>query len=162
MMKLHAEIGFHVPMTNDGKSRAYVEITDRISGCVILEAELTFDDYATGILRNMHSVPCVVELSDSENIGKKAEHKHEVVWVPEFNYKLGPDGNQEIPKVVTTAVAEFEVDGWKARRSDCCNHHNWVRKDPPRKNMKGHWMNVTFFRWVEATDEEREAAKRNY
>ena len=151
-MRLHCDIGFNVA-TGAGNLHPSVTITDRISGCVILEAELTMEAYAEGVLTARHSVPCVVDLNDSGVIGQKVERKQEAVWVPSGDFK---DRN----KTAAKALKPFEKDGWRGSVTDATNHHRWIRKPPPEgeKEGSGFWYNVTFHRYVPATDAEREAA----
>lgn len=159
-MKLHCDISIHVSH-GGGEYFPRVTIRDRLSGVVVLEAEMTMEDYAKAVLTNLHSVPCEVYFNDSGDVGKKCERKDEVVWVPDSKSFKDDARLRNAEK----HLKPFEVDGWVGSASDACNHHNFVRRPPPARCQedRGSWYRVSFHRFVEATDADREAAtKRDY
>ena len=151
MKQLHADIGFHIA-TSGGETFPYVRITDRISGCIILEAQLSFEDYAQAVLTSRHDVPCVIAFNDKGPIGKKRETKHELVWVPHGDY------GEKRKEAAREAIAKHEVDGWKGSYEDALNSHR-IRRLPAPEGAKpgdGSWYDVGFVRWVRATQEDIE------
>jgi hypothetical protein len=160
MKKLHGNIGFHIANGSDGK-RPYVRITDRLSGEVILEAELSFEDYAEGILTLRHDVPCFINFNDDGPIGKKREYKEELVWIPRA-WELTEEQRE---REVRHAVGVKEVDGWMGSDEDARNSHNWTRKAPPPglNRDDGVWMRITYVRYVEPTKQDiNNAAKARF
>lgn len=157
-MKLHCDIGFHIHR-GVGEDKPKIEIIDRISGCVVLVVEMTMEDYSKGILTNINSVPCVIELNTQGNVGKKIEHKNITVWIP------NPKKRSEQIENAKKYLQEYETDGWHGNHTDATNYYSWATKDPPKgsNSSDGHWHNVGFHRWVESTNEEREkVGERKY
>lgn len=67
----------------------------------------------------------------------------EKVFVPDAPY-----GEQE--KAAAEAVAKYETDGWKARKSDAMNPHYRSKKAATVDGKKGAYYTVTFTRFVDA------------
>lgn len=143
MKKLEGYISFHVSQTNEGPV-PYVRVVDKLSGCAILEAKLTLEDYVLGVLTARHEVPCQIEWNKDGPIGKNRETKEEIVWVPKHY-------DDKKKSIIAQALKPFEVDGWKGRVEDCFNPHKWVEKVPPegKCHVDGNWYRVIFVRWVE-------------
>ncbi len=141
-------IGF--PSGNGGR---FTEITieDTVSGCYIASVRMSMAEFANAI-SSLACRPAVLQRVAVRSIGKKRELKEEEVFVPSGDYK-----NRE--NIGRKAVAPFEVDGWECHNvSDTSNHHRWTNKEPP-KGKKGNWHRVTFFRFVDATPDDLDAAR---
>lgn len=78
-------------------------------------------------------------------VGLKREHKTEVVKVMGNSYDA--DNDQQIE----AAFAPYEVDGWRGRRQDAKNHHNWrghSRQGEPNWTL----VSVAFERYVQPAE----------
>lgn len=94
----------------------HIEIQDEISHCRVLDIYMSFEEFAKALTSSIGKAD-IRHFPDSP-IGMRAESKTEIVPF-ESGY---PAAESDITK----ALKPFEVDGWKARRSDMTNHHHRV------------------------------------
>jgi len=113
-----------------------IEITDALSGTKFLQVELTAEVLGL-VLTGLSFQECKFNLHRVDLVGKKREHKSELVPRPK-KYRDDKKAAEEADGL----LAPFEIDGWKAHRYDLYNHHNWVKDD---------MVQVGFIRFVEAT-----------
>ena len=109
-----------------------IELTDEISFTRFLEVKIGVAEFAKALTGASYT-NCDFELR-TDNVGKKHEHKEEIVPVGSVIY---------VPYTKRKATGEkllkpFEVDGWKGNVDDLFNHH--------RHTSKG--QRVTFHRYV--------------
>jgi hypothetical protein len=112
-----------------------IEIMDKASGCKIIEATLTPEEFGLGIL-GLSDRKCKIQLHDQVFIGKLRQVKTETVFFQGRNDK----------EAAIAAMKIFEIDGWKGREEDLFNQH--------RRYLVGiehdYWKaNVTFVRFVD-------------
>jgi hypothetical protein len=107
----------------------HISIEDDLSGCRVLDIYMALDEFAKSITASYGAAD--IQHFPMSPIGKKVENKSEIV---PFNWTLRTSKEEE-----DAALAPFEVDGWKARRSDLTNHHCRTNKG----------QRVVFFRYVE-------------
>lgn len=125
-----------------------ITLEDELSRCRVVQIELTLADFAEA-LTGMFGVPCQFTWPSSSVVGKRHEHKTEVVFIPD---KCTDRKDQESAR---KHFAEFEVDGWRGRVSDAFNSHRWAKDERPNPcGVRGMWTSITFDRWVEAESAE--------
>jgi hypothetical protein len=124
--KCHLSIGRVI--NSSGDDYILLSIQDELSGCSILEAECSLEDFAL-ILTGMGKT-IDFGIRSLGKIGKKLETKYERI---QLNFDASDNEIRE-------AVREFEVDGWCGKDECCKNHHNRVGDDGYR---------VLYVRWVE-------------
>jgi hypothetical protein len=118
----------HLQGFNEDTTPIHIEINDAASGCRVLDVYLAYDEFSKALTSSQGEA--TIEIRNLTNIGKKLE-SHECL-VP---FQFSNDSEKDID----AALKPFEVDGWKAWRSDMTNHHNG-----------GNGMQrVRFFRYVE-------------
>lgn len=115
--------------------REFIEITfrDCSSGTEFVTARVKLDDFARALTGLGH-----LDMSFDfypELVGKKYEHKTEIVPRPDVGYN---DKNRN--EIAAKAFAPFEVEGWKGRVDDLFNSH--------MRTKEGY--RVIFTRYVEA------------
>lgn len=144
-------------MTSNFNNPRPIRITlkDDLSSCEVVEINLSLEAFANAITAAGFQ-PCEFEFNASGVVGKKREHKTEVVFIPnKIGYKKGNNGDR---KAVQPYLAPYEVDGWKGRASDALNSHNWDReqRSPPKgaKVDSGNWTTIVFERWVDVPETE--------
>ena len=135
--KLKSEIILTRPQ-GGGKERVVFQIVDKISGLVAFRIEMSIPEFGE-MLSSPQNVPCIVKHFQSDNIGKKYEHKSELVPRPEI-------GVEDKDKVLEELLKPFEIDGWIGSRDDLTNHHNWVSDNKSK---------VTFVRWVDVDESQK-------
>lgn len=106
-----------------------ISLVDEISRSQCVEIHLTIE--ALGMCLTQSEQECEFEWRP-DVVGMTVENKTEVVLY---------DCTNKDQKVLDKALAPFEVDGWKARRSDMSNHH---RRTPSGEQR------VVFLRHVKA------------
>jgi hypothetical protein len=111
----------------------HITVTDELSGCRVCELYMRLDEFTKALMSSEGKAS--MEYYTNAPIGMKAENKTEVV---PCEFTVYGDEN------IDAALKPFEVDGWKARRSDLSNHHYSVKGG----------QKVTFFRHVEVETEE--------
>lgn len=116
-----------------------IEVTDNLSHCRIVEIRMSLEAFANAVFSHYES--CTVEYYDVATIGMRAENKTDLV---PFDMFTGRDNEAAQSK----ALKSFEVDGWKARRSDLQNGHCAVQEGTKR------FQRVVFFRHVDPTTGE--------
>ena len=99
-----------------------VRISDATSRCQLLEAFFRLDDFME-ILTGRSGITGEGEYYPDTPVGCTQESKEENVRRPKSYEESAED--DEILK-------PYEVNGWKARRSDLHNHHHWVKTDKVR------------------------------
>lgn len=105
-----------------------VELTDDISGCQFVSAEMSIEGFGRAIVGHGY-VDCTFQLS-AKNVGMKREVKVvdvESEWT-----------HQNDTKAAENILRKHEMDGWVGRLDDMFNHH--------RRTKTGY--NVTFIRFV--------------
>ena len=108
----------------------HITISDESSGCRVLEIYMSLEEYAKATFSSQGQ--CVIEhYPNGCFIGMKSENKTEIVPFDMFK-----DGRAE--GAIDAALKPFEIDGWKARRSDMTNGHDRVKGG----------QKVVFFRYV--------------
>lgn len=108
----------------------HITIDDEISGCRVLDLYMRLDEFAKAVTSSQGKAS--IRHFRSAPVGMKAENKTEIV---PYKHAYGKDHSEDEAK----ALGPFEVDGWRARRSDLSNHHHYVSEGKQR---------VTFFRHV--------------
>lgn len=114
--------------------RMHITIEDKISGCRVLEIYMSLEEFAKALTASYGEA--TIEHFPNSPVGKKHEHKTEVVPIPkkdEFHLRNKPERVKELLK-------PFEVDGWRGNTSDMTNHHCFV----PNKGQS-----VGFHRYVD-------------
>lgn len=119
--------------TSSSHDGNYITITfvDAASRSHFFDAKISFEEFGKAI-GNL-TADCEFRLRP-EKVGLRREVKVKTVPV-ETTF---PSQNQ-----IDTALAEFEVDGWEARRSDLQNHHRLSYMGDGRTAY-----NVTFERYI--------------
>lgn len=133
------ELKGHISITRpQGHSDDYIniKIVDRLSGIRFVECNMSLANFALALTGHGH-VDCTFIPRGLDGIGKTRENKVERVFVPKVGY--GKD-----TEIVCAALAEHEVDGWKARSGDATNHHRIGERTD-----KGYFVSVNFSRLVE-------------
>ena len=133
MKKIPVSVHIGRPTQSGGSRRdCCIEITDKVSGCRVVNVRLTFKALAEIVLGHGE-----VDASGEfvlNNLGKTRESKRVVV---EWSYwtRNDPGGDKD------SALKPFEVDGWIGSEYDLGNHH---------KSVPGmeHCYDVGFVRWV--------------
>lgn len=95
-----------------------ITVEDATSKVEFLEVSLTMEQFALAVT-GIGCVPCAIDLRGIENVGKQRETKTEQVFIPDHDLS-------ERDKIAVAAVMKHEVDGWRARREDATNHHNYA------------------------------------
>lgn len=130
-----------------GFDEAYVkiEIRDETSGLEILTLRMGLGDFTEATIGSIARVECSVELNTSPNIGKRAERKEEVVFIPGTR----GHGSMYERRIARQAVAPFEVDGWSCWYLDqAFNPHYRVKREAP-EGRQGSWQRMPFVRYVD-------------
>jgi hypothetical protein len=126
---------------SDNAQPIRIEISDKASGSIVLQASMTLEDFATAIT-GCGYMPCSLKLNDDPKgiIGKQIESKTELV---PFKWSGAYDDKKGKVKAAAIAAKPFLVDGWSEfRADDFFNHHCWVRTD------SGEFQRVVFWRYV--------------
>lgn len=89
-----------------------IEFGDELSGRRFLRAKVKLADFAEA-LTGLGYVDCEFELTPDE-VGKVRETKTE---------RIQADGYSLTDEQKIAILAPYEVDGWRAQRSDLGNHH---------------------------------------
>jgi hypothetical protein len=136
MKKLDAQLTISRPQYGDGRKMIVIRLDDVLSSCGIVDIYIKPEDFAE-CLTGLSMVPCTTEVDLDRPIGKKREHKREIVSRPEFDRKN--------LKAAAQLLAPYEIDGWKGDLSDLFNSHRWVLAED------GQWgVSVQFVRHVES------------
>jgi hypothetical protein len=135
MKKLAATIIIARTAGGDDDKPMRIEINDEISGCRVLTLAMRLDEFAKALTSSQGAAE--MEWYDNAPIGMKAENKTEIV--PFDMYK-----GRESERKITEALKGWEVDGWKARRSDMINGHCTVKIKEGERSQR-----VVFFRHVD-------------
>lgn len=118
-----------------------LELIDDRSFSRVVEIEISKEEFAEALFAHAQR-PCSFELSDLSLVGKRREHKQELVYVPDV-VRITKESD------ATKLLKSFEVDGWRGRLSDLTNHHNWTREPLPKGKKEGRMVRVTFVRYVD-------------
>ena len=124
-----------------------IEIRDEASGCVLVKAEMTPEEYALAST-GLSCQPCQLSYNDSSVIGKKPERKVELVIIKGGRYREISD------KEIAEALEPYEVDGWKGNVYDAQNHKN----DVGLYGGPGVQRRISFVRYVETEPDSTAAA----
>lgn len=120
--------------SSSGNQKVHIEIIDAVSHCIIASVEMSHKQFALGAVGSLGNRPAMAEFRFA-NLGKVSEHKE--AFVPE-----------DTPPAVH--------ESWVARMDDFGNRHKRTKTD-------GKWgYNVSYFRYVEPTAEERERILHNH
>jgi hypothetical protein len=134
---------------NSGEDEIRIEISDENSSVRFFEGTLSVEAFAGCAFGHRLAHFYRAEIRGLDLLGKYLESKHE--FVPfDWGSRHSPDEEKRLKQ---EALKPFEVDGWKARRGDMDNHHNWVRS-----GEKGTGYNVVFFRHVDKMPESRKTS----
>ena len=131
MKKLKGKITISKIRCFDENNFISIKIHDVKSSCEAIEAKLTLENFAQAITGHGY-IDCDLEFNDSGVIGKIRETKHELI--PRITFASPSD------YYIKDYIKELEIDGWKARKEDITNPHNWVDDDK---------VKVLFVRYVE-------------
>lgn len=127
----------------------YVEITlqDATSHSMMVEIKVPLAEFARA-LTGFSNQPCRFDVGAVEAAGSVYQYKTEIVRGRGDLFRSGPERD----RIEDEALAPFEIDGWRARRSDIGNGHRAVRGE---STEAGAWAySVTFFRNVRPDDGE--------
>lgn len=146
---LHGKLSISRP-SGGGREHPVVtiDLRDELSRCQFLEVEID-PASLTLALTGKGEVPCWFRLRTESPIGQRAETKTEELWM---NAIFAFDrGSKRQEAYFDKLLQPYEVDGWKARRSDLTNSHNTVRRDHENRKVL---QRVVFFRHVPVNPEE--------
>ena len=124
-----------------------IAVEDEDARSQFLQISITKEAF-TRMTLGHQEVEAQLELYNLENLGTIAQNKVELIPMPGEGKYFSIDR----PKEVTKALKPYEVDGWSARVEDLHNHHNYVARD--KKNPKGPYQKVAFFRQVKREEQE--------
>lgn len=131
-------------MSRTSNGKWIIDVTDAVSRSEILHLEVSDAAFSRAI-GHLGYQPAEAEWRPAA-LGKKYEVK--TVPVPAVKF----DGNRESGLAKErAAIAPFEVDGWRGDIDDMSNMHK----------RKGAHQMVTFRRYVESTEEDVEAARKD-
>lgn len=119
--------------SNIDEDSVVFRVVDNVSNIVVIDIQLGIAEFGD-MISSPKNVQCLVDLFSAENLGKKMEHKHEIVPRPGIN---------ATEKEIAEILKLFEVDGWFGDAADAANHHNWI--DFAK-------VKVGFVRWVDSED----------
>lgn len=131
------------PSYHDGRSAISLRIEDRVSGCQIVEVEMTCEAF-TKAITGLQSMPGTAKWTP-DCLLMRRELKR--CFVPQDKWaSTGEDRAKQLDE----ATKAIRVDGWEIHsRSDFGNMHKHA-KGP---NGENGYM-VSFIRFVEATEED--------
>jgi len=122
--------------TGDGQYME-IRITDGSSGTEFVEAKLSLENFAQAII-GLGYVECEIETRRLDLVGKKREHKTEMVACN------GWELDRKDESAINNVLAPYEIDGWIGSHYDMKNS----------KNYRGHeTVKVSFTRYVDAKQE---------
>jgi len=114
-----------------------ISLIDGTSHTLVCQIKMSINEFGSALL-NMSHRPCEFDLISSV-VGKKHEHKTELVPTPNHSFRRSIDLEDKL-------LSPFQVDGWIGRRDDLHNGHRHSQKDGQ------HFQRVTFVRYVDAED----------
>ena len=114
---MKGSISIHRVYSSHEDDRIRVEITDELSRTRFVSFETDLENFAKALM-GQREVDGTFSIAGINLIGMIAENKTEIV-------KCQPPWNEETKKEANVALKKYEVDGWKARRGDIDNHHNF-------------------------------------
>ncbi len=131
-MRTSLPVAVHIsrPMQVHDKETCAIQITDKVSGCLVVEVRLTFAELAALTLTHGDAEGTAEYRLD--NLGKTREVKTEIV---QWDYFV----RDKVSKA--QALAPFEADGWVGSPRDLGNHHKSAKNVP-------HGYTVGFVRYV--------------
>lgn len=125
---------------NNEKDYIRIQIEDKSSSMIFLEAEIDFKSFAKCITGSA-CMPIKFGLRGIERVGKKHEVKSlEIVFPVELWYAQ----KEEQDRLITATIKPYEVDDWAGHTQDVKNHHNYIRKTENGEPI----YRVSFYRWV--------------
>jgi hypothetical protein len=101
----------------DGERPMRIEITDDISGTIILRADFSLENFMRA-LTGQSAMEGVGKVFLAGPIGCTTETKREAL--------PRPKGNRDDGKEAKCLLKPFEVDGWVGSPNDLYNHHRWA------------------------------------
>lgn len=119
-----------------GPDEIHIMIEDDVSATRVLELRMTPEEYGYAI-SGLAYRPCQLEVYKDAPLGKKHEHKTELLPVEAFL-------SRSDEAAIEAALKPFEVDGWRAYRGDIPNAHRWVRMQDGSSTA----YRVSFHRYV--------------
>lgn len=128
------------PSTGDSREVIRFIVRDERSRSNVLTFEIGLKEFALA-LTGMGEQPIGAMWTYLERLGKQMETKTEQIELNELlasTFAIPPDK-------CLAYVEPFEVAGWKARLTDL---------NDPRRRVRNGVQAVTFFRWVDAPEEE--------
>ena len=120
-MKIKGRLSISRITSNEPRG-GWIRITleDGSSSVQFAEVDIDFKQFGQAI-SGMSGQLCDIELRQLDLVGKKMEHKFELVPVPITLDKK----DKKLIKLIETIFAPYEIDGWVARRDDIFNYHNY-------------------------------------
>lgn len=134
MKQLSGKLSINRITHSDRKGTIRITLTDEASSCQAVEIEIGLGEFAD-CLTGLGHVGCSFEWNDSGVIGSFHQHKEESIPYPSFR--------RDDTEALTTYLAPYETDGWRARRGDVFNGH---------RRSQG-MVSVTFTRYVDEKGE---------
>lgn len=118
-----------------------IEVRDEDSRIQFLQLEMSAEAFGEAVT-GLSERDAEAEVYGLELLGTRAEHKHERISVGSGVTWEGCEA------AAAEALSSLEVDGWRARRSDVSNQHNWRRE-------RGRWvLTIGLFRYVDKVSGE--------
>lgn len=119
----------------DGTTKIHIAVRENDSGIEFLDGYMSVEDFGAAVTGKSFS-PIEFELRGLNKVGKKFEHKEEVIKMD----LTGVYNDEKRLELAKEAVKKFEKDGWKARIQDVCNGRNI--------NYNQKTVLISFERWV--------------
>jgi len=136
-MKTKVDISISRYQNTVGRDGVRIEVIDGSSRVHFLCMDLTLEQFATAVT-GMYVPDVEADYTRLELVGTRAENKSESIPVNEF-----PFTPSECTRL-DYAISTYEFDGWKRRKGDESNSHNF-RCD---KKTGKKFVEVVFFRHV--------------
>lgn len=137
-MKLQGKITISRPQWSDGTETITIRLQDENSRIEFVEARMTLQAFAQAITGLGHR-DVELEMHGLDLVGKRIEHKEELVFVPGESYE------PRHKKFAQMAIEAFELDGWKGSLRDADNS-----KRIAERRSDGNVYTVGFVRYVQA------------
>lgn len=123
--------------TGDGQYME-IRIADSSSRTEFVTAKLSMENFAKAIVGLAHT-ECEIETQRLDLVGKKREHKTEMVACN--GWELKSEKKTLFNAQCDVILAPYEVDGWIGSRYDMGNSKNYIGDD---------YVKVSFVRYVDA------------
>ena len=147
MKTLPGKLTISAPMNSNMEEKIDITLEDEGSHVECVTIHISYAELTAALVGHA-SQSCQVEYRGLELVGKKREHKTEVVGPIPDRLLKAKDGKRS-PEL-EAIFAPFEVDGWMGRTTDAYNHYNWCG---PR-GEDGQSYRVNFVRYIDAEESE--------